>query len=126
MGGLGGDDDHRQDGLEFLHHAKAIHLRHLHVQQDQVVAVGAVQGPYFLGVHGAADVAVAGVPEHLREQVHIGFLVVDDEDMGLEDFGCGNHGVLSFVVVGLAVCCDKASAASKACRKAPTLIGLVM
>ena len=85
-GGLGGHDEDRQvavrlDLLQALHHLEPVHAGHLEVEQDQVVAVLAVEladlraGPCVDATDG-----VAGAAQHALEQADVGSLVVDDQD----------------------------------------------
>jgi hypothetical protein len=57
---LGGNHEHRQVGvgrvgLEAFHHLEAVHAGHLQVEQDQVVAVLAVQRADLARIHGRRD-----------------------------------------------------------------------
>ncbi len=85
---LRSDHQHRQisfmfDFLQRFHHLEAVHLRHLQVQQNQIVTVGSMHGAHRSRIHGRADIGVSGIAQHLREQGDVGFLVVDDQDAGV-------------------------------------------
>ena len=90
VAGLGGDHEDRKVavrvvGLEAFHHLEAVHAGHLQVEQDQVVAVLAMQRADLVRIHGRGDARVAGLAQHLLEQADIGLLVVDDQDAGVEN-----------------------------------------
>ena len=94
VAGLGGDHEDRKVavgivGLEAFHHLESVHAGHLQVEQDQVVAVLAMQRADLLRIHGRGDAGVAGLAQHLLEQADIGLLIVDDQDAGVENVGLG-------------------------------------
>jgi hypothetical protein len=65
VAGLGGDDEHREVGsaslvLRTLHHDESVHARHLQVEQDEVVAVRAMECADLERIHRRRDVHVAG------------------------------------------------------------------
>ena len=65
VAGLGGDHEHRQVavrivGLEGFDHLESVHAGHLQVEQDQVVAVLAMQRADLVRIHGRGDAGVAG------------------------------------------------------------------
>ncbi len=89
---LGGNHQHRQVGvgrvgLETFHHLESIHAGHLQVEQDQVVVVLAMQGTDLVRIHRRHDAAVAGFAQQLFEQKHVGLLIVDDQNAGVENLG---------------------------------------
>jgi hypothetical protein len=69
--------------VQRFHHFKAVHLRHLQVKQDQVVAVFSMQPGHHLGISCGGQVRVTGIDQHPFEQQDIGFLVIDDENTGV-------------------------------------------
>jgi hypothetical protein len=94
--GLRGDDEHRQPGpplevFQVLHDLEAVHDRHVEVEQDERVAVCEVQLADPSGVCRGGDRGVARPAEHLLEQEHVGWLIINDEDLASEDVGCGHH-----------------------------------
>ena len=102
-----------------------IHAGHLKVEQDQVVAVLAVQRADFLRIHRRGNAGVAGFTQQLLEQTDIGLLVVDDQDRGVQNVGCiDGHATLS-----PAAQADSAfanfSATSSVVMNSLTLMGLV-
>ena len=64
--------------------------------------------------------------QHLPEQVDIGFLVVDDQDAGVEHLGLGNHRACSVPAARAGVDCECFIATSSVSMKCSTLMGLVM
>ncbi len=68
------------DFLEAFHHLEAIHARHLQIEQDQVVAVLAMKLADRMRIHRRRNGHIAGSAQHLLQQLHIGFLIVDDQD----------------------------------------------
>ena len=78
-------------GLEAFHHLEAIHAGHLQVEQDNVVAVKPMQYADFHRIHGRTYLGIAGFAEQLLKQSDIRFLVVDDQDTGLENFCWTQH-----------------------------------
>ena len=127
---LGGQHDDRKVairivGLEGFHHLEAIHARHLQVEQDQVVAVPAVESADLLRILRRGDAGVARLAKQLFEQTDIGLLIVDDQDAGVENRGCTvHHGVPSRLALA-----DRApasfSAVSSVDMNSLTLMGLV-
>ena len=98
LAGLRREHDHRQvglgaAGLQALHHRKAVHYRHLQVQQNQVVAVRAVQAAHRLRVHGGTQLGVACLKQQLFEQLHIGGLVVHNQNTGGQNINREVHRV---------------------------------
>jgi hypothetical protein len=90
--GLSSDHDHRQvaarfDLLQPLHHLKSIHAGHLKVEQDQVITVLSVQVAHLARIGGRLDGGVPGDPQHALQQKDIGFLIVNDQDSGLQNIG---------------------------------------
>jgi hypothetical protein len=53
--------------LETFHHLESIHARHLQVEQDQVVAVLAMQRADLERVHRRGHVAIPALLQHSRE-----------------------------------------------------------
>ena len=100
MARLGGDHEDRKIavhivGLEAFDHLEAVHSGHLQVEENQVVAVLAVQRAYLARVRGRGDRGVTRFAQHLLEQAHIDLLVVDDQDAGVEDVGLVDFHALS-------------------------------
>src|SRR5471032_142260 len=98
VGRLARGDQHGQilaglDHAQLVEHAEAVEVRHLQVQQDQVVAVLAVQPGHLARVGGRGDGRVAGAGEQVFEHGDDGGLVVDDEDPGALQRGAGKGSV---------------------------------
>ena len=90
VAGLRGEHDDRQIAvgvvrLQAFHHLEAVHARHLQVEQDQVVAVLAMQRADLVRIHRRGHARVAGLAQQLLEQADVGLLVVDDQDAGVEN-----------------------------------------
>ena len=88
--------------LEGCHHLEPVHDRHLKVQQDQVVLVGLMQRADLFRIHRAAHAGVAGITQQLLKQLHIGCLIVHDQNTGLKNLGRHGHGnfpVLSVMIL---------------------------
>ncbi len=88
VAGLGGDDEHgevgvRVVGLETLHHDESVYARHLQVEQNEVVAVRAMECADLERIHRRRHVHVAGIVQHLCEQGDVGLLIVDDQEARL-------------------------------------------
>ena len=78
--------------LQAFHHVKAVETGHLEVEQYQVVAVPAMQRADLERIHRRTYARIAGLAQQLREQADVGFLVVDDQDVGVEDLlGVNRH-----------------------------------
>ena len=89
---LGGDDEDRQvavrfDFLQAFHHLEPVHPGHFEIEQDQVVAVVAVQPADLVRIHRRRDASVAGLAQHAIEQTDIGFQIVDDQNFGAKNIG---------------------------------------
>ena len=128
--GLGGQHDHRQIvvglvGLEGFHHLEAVHDGHLQIEQDQVVAVVAVQRTDLQRVLAGAHGGVAGLAEQTLEQFHVGILIVDDQDPGAEDFAGVDQHVFSSLSGGAAALCANSIAVSSVSMNSLILMGLV-
>ena len=76
--------------------------------------------------HGAGHAGVTSVRQNLLQQGDVGFLVVDDQDAGVENFLFGNHGGVTFGLAWPALLCEWATARSSASINSWTLMGLVM
>ena len=128
MSRLGGNGQHRQvairfDFLQAFHHLEAIHAGHPQIEQDQVVVVGAMQGADGTRIHRRRNAHIAGIPQHLLEQPHIGFLIVDDQNAGIKNIGSTHrHGDSSLFSGAFSA---TSSAMSSASMNSLTLIGLV-
>jgi hypothetical protein len=128
---LGRDHQHRQIvvgvvGFQAFQHLKAVHHRHLQVQQDQVKRLAPVQRTHSSGVLRAADLGVAGCGQHLLKQEHVGRLVVHDKNAGVEQVLGGYRHAGSLVSAVPRSVWANASAWSSTSRNCVTLIGLVM
>ena len=80
------EHDDRQVGvrrirLQAFHHLEAIHGGHLQVEQNQVITVLSMQGADFERLHRRAHVAIPGLLQHAREQLYVGALIVDDQNV---------------------------------------------
>ncbi len=89
---LGGDHEHRQvaalfDFLEAFHHLESVHGGHLEVEQDQVVAILAVKLAHRAWIERGCHRKISCSAQHALEQKDIGFLIVDDQDLGVENTG---------------------------------------
>ena len=85
---LRGDDQHRHITISFdfpqgVHDLESIHVRHLQIEQNQVVVMRQVQGADGARIHGCGDALVAGTAQHLFQQNDVRFLVINDQDAGL-------------------------------------------
>ena len=78
---------------QLFHHAKAVETGHFEVQQNQVVGMSVVQGADLLRIKRGADLRVARVAQYEAQHLHIGCLVVHDENAGGEDVLVQCHGV---------------------------------
>ena len=131
VAGLGGEHEDRKVavrvvGLEAFHHLESIHAGHLQVEQDQVVAVLAMQRADLLRIHRRGDAGVAGLAQQLLEQADIGLLIVDDQDAGVENVGLVQSSCLSSDCSrGADAVCANFSATSSVSMNSLTLIGLV-
>ena len=112
-------------GLESFHHLKSAHARHLKVEQDQVVAVLAMQSANLLWIHGRGHAGVAGLAEQLFEQADIGLLIVDDQDTGVQYVGLSNAHVVTLSAARSVSAFADSSAPSSASMNSLTLMGLV-
>jgi len=97
-------------GLQALLHAEPIHAGHLQVEQDQVIGIAPVQRACLGGVHGGRDAGVARVGEQPGQQLHIGILIVDDQDAGSKNAWVEFHQITR----SWSVRSDRAFAASRA------------
>src|SRR5437764_6704494 len=124
---MGRDHEHRQvsivfDSREGFHHLETVHVRHLEIEQDQVVAVLAVKLANRARIACRRHRYVSRAAQHALEEEDIRFLIVDDEDLGPEDVGGIDHGV----ALGRRACsCAKSKAESRLAMNSMTLIGLV-
>ena len=87
---LGGDHQHRKvairfDFLQSFHHLKAIHAGHLQIEQDQVIAVFAMQIADCIGICRRCNAGIAGIAQHFPKQKHIGLLIVYDQNAGVKN-----------------------------------------
>jgi hypothetical protein len=80
-------------GLEAFHHLKSVHARHLQVEQNQVIAVLAVQGADFERFPRRCYVAVPGLFEHAGEQQYIRALIIHDQNTRSENVSVIDHWV---------------------------------
>ena len=90
-------DQHREvvvrlDRLEAVHHREAVHTRHLQVEDNQVVAVLAMQGADGTRVRRRGDALKPRAAQHPREDEDVGGLIVHDQDAALQDINFGLHG----------------------------------
>ncbi len=82
---LGGKHDDGRVGvrlvrLETFQYLESIHAGHLQIEQDQVIAVLAVERTHFLRIHRCSDAGVASPGQQLLQQADVGLLIVDDQD----------------------------------------------
>ena len=92
VGRLRGDHEDRQiavrfDFLQTFHHLESVHAGHLKIEQDQAVAVLAVQFADLVRIGRRVDGSIAGDAQHALQQTDIGFLIVNDQDSGLQNIG---------------------------------------
>jgi len=91
VAGLGRDYHDRQVairivGIEACHHLESIHAGHLEIEQDQVIAVLAMQRANLARIHRRGDVGKACIGQQLLQQNDICLLIVGDQDAGAENF----------------------------------------
>ena len=89
---LGGDHQDGQvavpfDFLQAFHHLESVHDGHLEIEQDQVVAVLAVKLAHRARIARGCQRHVSCSAQRALEQEDIGFLIIDDQDLGFEKFG---------------------------------------
>ena len=89
---LGGDHQDGQvpvpfDFLEAFHHLESVHAGHLQIEQDQVVPILAMELAHGARIARGCHRHVSCSAQHALEQEDIGFLVVDDQDLGFENSG---------------------------------------
>ena len=144
---LGGDHEHRKiavrfDFLEAFHHLEAVHAGHQQIEQDQVVAILAIQLADRMGICRRRNVHIAVSTQHLLQQLHIGFLIVNDQNAGIKDFFfayhrislvsffwfhfCGVSLLLTDPVPEIFLVSANFSASSNALMNSSTMIGLVI
>ena len=95
---LRGDHEHWQATIGFnclkaLHDLESVHPGHLEIQDDQVVAVLAVERANLKRIHRQRYGSVAGARQHALQETDIGFLIVDDQDFGVQNSGWTEHGM---------------------------------
>ena len=98
----------------------------MQIEQDQRVAVLAVQLADLVRIHRGRDGGIAGTAQHALQQLHIGFPIIHDQDTGVKNIVGTNH----HIDTGLITLANPASANSIATSSASmnslTLIGLVI
>ena len=91
----GGHDDRqvalRLNLLQPRHHLESIQPRHQEVQQDERIAILAVQLTDFPGVRRRAHRLVARPRQHLLQQRNVRRLIVHDQNPSLENIGGADH-----------------------------------
>ena len=129
---LGGNHQDRQvairlDFLKFLHHLEAIHTRHLQIQQDQVIVVFLVQRAHFEWIGGGCQRNISGVAQQLSQHHHIGFLIIYNQDAGMQNFLFTNsHNFpISFTLTSFFSAAQYFRASPSAFINSSTLIGSV-
>ena len=88
------EDRHRMrrpDLLQLCHHLEPVHVRHLQVEQDQVVFVLQVQAGDLARLGGRHHFRVTGAAERVLEQPHVRRLIVDDQDPWHRHFSRQEH-----------------------------------
>ena len=93
---LGRDHEYRKiaigfDFLQPFHHLEAIHAGHLQIEQDQVVVVVAMQRAHGTRIRRRRHAPIAGFTQHLLQQLHIGFLIVYDQNTGVKNIFATYH-----------------------------------
>ena len=63
------------------------HFRHLKIEQDEAVMVLAVKCADLLRIGRGVDGSIAGDAQHALEQLYIGFLIVNNQDGGVQNIG---------------------------------------
>ena len=74
---------------------KTVHLWHVQIQKNQVISVFSMQIHHLGWILCGGDGAIARAAQQALEQQHVGELIVDDEQFGLQDGGSGDHGLFS-------------------------------
>ena len=110
------------DFLEAFHHLKSVHAGHLQIEQDQAVAALAMTLADLVRIGGGFDGSVAGDAQHALQQKDVGFLIVHDQDSGVQNAGRVDHGFRPDLQ---ASCRANSSATSRVSRNSGTLIGFV-
>src|ERR1022692_3956670 len=75
----------RFDFLQTFHHLKAVHAGHLKIEQDQVVAVLVVKLPDRARLLRRGDGNIPGAAEHALEQKDVAFLIVNNQEFGVQN-----------------------------------------
>jgi hypothetical protein len=124
---LGGNDQHRQIAvdLQFLQgfdDLESIHLRHLQIEQNQVVAMLGMQRADRARLHRRGDPAIACTLQHFFQQDDVRFLIIDNQDAGIQNFGCVKHYSFSS---SLPCSVAESNAISMVSMNSVTLIGFV-
>jgi hypothetical protein len=101
---LGGDHEHWQvavhfDLLQFFHHLKTIHARHLQIEQYQVIAVLEVQFADRARIGGGGDGGIPRAEQKALQQTYVSFQIVDYQNLGVIDVGVRNHKIRFLYVV---------------------------
>ncbi len=112
----------RLDLFEAFHHLKAIHARHVHIEQDEIEVVDQVQLADLARVGGRRHVEIAAPFEELLEQGDVGFFVIDDQDLAVENVCLANHGLHVPDCLTAGWVCNTSSMAR---MNSTTLMGLV-
>ena len=79
------------DFLQAFHDLEAVQLRHLQIQQNQVVAMFPVQRTDLSRTHGGHDIGVAGIAQDFQHQVDIVGRIVDDQNFGFQNLILAGH-----------------------------------
>jgi hypothetical protein len=93
---LRGQRQHRQvaalfDFLQAFHDLEAVQAGHLQIQQDQVVAMLAVQRAYLFRQHGRGHIGIAGLTQDLQHQIDVVSAVIHYQDFGVKDLVSARH-----------------------------------
>ena len=115
----------RIDRFKGFHYLESIHARHLQIEQDQVVMVLAMQRTDLHRISCRGNASVAGLAQQLLEQLHIGRLIIDDQDVGIENIGGTDHHAFFPLFARAASVFANVSARSSVSMNSLTLMGLV-
>jgi len=89
---LGGNGQHRHvafrfDLFQLFHYLETVHAGHAQIEQNQVVVMVAMKGSDAMGILCRGNAQIAGPPQHLLEQLHIGELIINNQNAGIKNVG---------------------------------------
>src|SRR3954464_845018 len=77
--------------LEILPALESIHVRHLEIEDDQVVTVLAVKLQDLAWIHRRCDGYISGGAQRPTKQKDVGLFISDQQDVGAENVGFADH-----------------------------------